>query len=120
MGGQCIDDMTTFRDGGLNGDAVMLCPEYPGYGMLRDFEPSVTGIERVAMAAWQYCRQSLGFRPHQIMLFGRSIGTGPATWLAHTLAAEAAIQKQPIWISRPRPLGGLVLLAPFTSVAAVV
>mmetsp|Transcript_93748 Transcript_93748/g.201258 ORF Transcript_93748/g.201258 Transcript_93748/m.201258 type:complete len:355 (+) Transcript_93748:109-1173(+) len=119
--GQCIEDLVTFRDGALEGDAVVLCPEYPGYGLLRDYEASVAGIDRVAMAAWQYCLHHLGFRPSQIMLFGRSIGTGPATALAHVLATKAAVEKRALQLQmQPRPVGALVLLAPFISVGAVV
>jgi len=91
--GNCTEDMVTFRDGALGGDAVILCPEYPGYGLLREFEASPIGIERVADAAWQYCRKQLGFKASQIMLFGRSIGTGPATSLAHAQAAKAVLDQ---------------------------
>lgn len=87
--GQCVDDMLTIRDGALGGDAVVLCPEYPGYGLLQDFEPSVSGINLVARAAWEYCIRDLGFQEQQVMIWGRSIGSGPATFLAHALATEA-------------------------------
>lgn len=87
--GLCLDDMLTFRDGALDGDAVILCPEYPGYGLLREYEPSVSGINLMARAAFRYCIEGLGFSPSQVMLWGRSIGTGPATELAYTLALEA-------------------------------
>mmetsp|Transcript_52050 Transcript_52050/g.151235 ORF Transcript_52050/g.151235 Transcript_52050/m.151235 type:complete len:394 (-) Transcript_52050:82-1263(-) len=172
--GQCIEDLTTFRDGALEGDAAMLCPEYPGYGLLRDYEPSVVSIDTVADSAWRYCVEDLCFEPEQIVLWGRSIGTGTATALAHRVAArsagraaeeeaqnEAALAveemgrlaelrqaRQHESRSRPsrqgpggreaggelppglvaadplrrtaHPVGALVLLAPFTSVSAVV
>lgn len=89
--GQCLEDMVNFRDGALGGDAVVLCPEYPGYGLLREYEPSVDAINLVARGAWRFCTDStngLGFQPRQIILWGRSIGSGPAMHLAHELARE--------------------------------
>mmetsp|Transcript_94322 Transcript_94322/g.272624 ORF Transcript_94322/g.272624 Transcript_94322/m.272624 type:complete len:464 (-) Transcript_94322:164-1555(-) len=93
--GQCLEDMNTLRDGGLNGDAVVLAPEYPGYGVLREYEPSVAGINMVAQAAWRYCREELGFSASQIMIWGRSIGSGPATELAYSLATSWRGQQAP-------------------------
>mmetsp|Transcript_85431 Transcript_85431/g.226877 ORF Transcript_85431/g.226877 Transcript_85431/m.226877 type:complete len:362 (-) Transcript_85431:71-1156(-) len=137
--GQCVEDMTTFRDGALDGDAVILCPEFPGYGLLQGYEPSVAAIDIVADAAWRYCVEDMGFEPEQVILWGRSIGTGPATSLAHRVASEAWRRKlqeqgdsdgeagefkQPAPflspLGPPRCIGGLVLLAPFSSVSAVV
>lgn len=86
--GQCLEDLVTLRDGALDGDAAMFCPEYPGYGLLREFVPSVAGINLVARAAFRYCTVELGFEPRQIFLWGRSIGSGPAMQLAHDLARE--------------------------------
>jgi len=144
--GQCVEDMLTFRDGAMDGDAVVLCPEYPGYGLLRAYEPSVAGINRVAQAAWTFCIEEMGFSSEQVLLWGRSIGTGPATALARSVAerwiqakvkakqeAEEARMNQagdetscytgsaPEQEQAALPcLGGLVLLAPFISISAVI
>lgn len=140
--GQCVEDMTTFRDGAMDGDAVMLCPEYPGYGLLQGYEPSVHSIDVVADAAWCYCTEDLGFEPEQVLLWGRSIGTGPATSLAHRIASRGAQKRREEEEEErlraeagevdgtsagflapsppPRCIGGLILLAPFISVSAVV
>jgi len=133
--GHSLEDMTTFRDGALDGDAVMLSPEYPGYGLLRAYEPSVAGMHTIAEAAWRYCNEDLGFAADQIVLWGRSIGTGPAAALAHSRAAdevrrraeeEASVSEEEASSTAlreqlpPPCVGALVLLAPFTSISAVV
>lgn len=86
--GDCLVDMATIRDGAYEGDAVVLAPEYPGYGLLSQYEASNVGIDRVALSAWRYVLTTLGFEPHRVMLWGRSIGTGPSTGLAHTLGRQ--------------------------------
>uniref|UniRef100_A0A7S0A3N4 Uncharacterized protein n=1 Tax=Pyrodinium bahamense TaxID=73915 RepID=A0A7S0A3N4_9DINO len=113
--GDCLGDMETLRDGAFEGNAVVVAPEYSGYGLFSEFEPSVESIDLVARASWTYCRHGLGFRREQIVLCGRSIGTGPAACLAKARAAQGA--RKPAW---SRPLGALVLLAPFTNIADVV
>jgi len=149
--GQCVEDMLTFRDGAMDGDAVVLCPEYPGYGLLRAYEPSVAGINRIAQAAWTFCIEEMGFSSEQVLLWGRSIGTGPATALARSVAerwskakAKAKQEAEEARMNQAEDetgcytgnasqsstaeqdqaalpcLGGLVLLAPFISISAVI
>lgn len=47
--------------------------------------------------------KKLGFKDKNILIFGRSIGSGPASYLASV-----------------RPCGGLILMSAFTSLRAVV
>eukprot|EP00922_Rhytidocystis_sp_ex-Travisia-forbesii_P063873 GHVS01094987.1.p1 GENE.GHVS01094987.1~~GHVS01094987.1.p1 ORF type:complete len:533 (+),score=126.96 GHVS01094987.1:910-2508(+) len=54
-----------------------------------------------------YIVETLGYTPDKILLFGRSIGTGPAAWLA------AVLNKHRI------PIAGLVLQSPYTSLSDV-
>jgi len=56
-----------------------------------------------AEAVFDYFTSKMGLHPKNIILFGRSIGGGPATWLA----------------SR-KNIGALVLMSAFTSIRAVV
>lgn len=114
--GDSLADMAVFRDDAFDGDAVVLAPEYSGYGLFSEYEPSVESIDLVARAAWRYCRKSLGFRKEQIVVFGRSIGSGPAAALAQCRAARG-LEKS---ASATRPLGAVVLLAPFTSIPDVI
>mmetsp|Transcript_49348 Transcript_49348/g.107457 ORF Transcript_49348/g.107457 Transcript_49348/m.107457 type:complete len:402 (-) Transcript_49348:24-1229(-) len=118
--GNCTEDMETIRDGAYAGDALMLAPEYPGYGLLMEYEPSVDGINLVAREAWHYCQDVLGFRPEQIMLWGRSIGAGPAADLAHHVVSDLADESVGQGSAAPLTLGGLVLIAPFSSITAVI
>ena len=50
-----------------------------------------------------YLSEKCGFSTENIILFGRSIGTGPAVYAAGR-----------------RPVGGLILMSPYTSIRAVV
>jgi len=84
--GDCLEDMEAICDGAYGGDAVVIAPEYPGYGLLNEFEPSVEGLDLAAEAAWQYCVQTLGFSGERVMLWGRSIGCGPAASLAYRIS----------------------------------
>lgn len=76
--------------------------DYPGYGH-SDGSPSVGGIERAADAVWAYVTGTLGYTPEGIVLYGRSLGGGPATYLA----------------SR-NPCAGLLLESTFMSVTRVI
>lgn len=156
--GRCFEDLTSIRDVAFDGNAVIIAPEFPGYGLLREHRPTVVGINHVAEAAFDFCWRGLGFARDRIIFWGRSIGTGPAAALAracvdpgHRLrchdrpissgccgptVAEPKIpapRKNNNGITRPfaqdgvdafadgtRPLGGLVLVAPLTSVEDVV
>lgn len=121
--GDCLNEMEVIRDGAFDGDAVVLAPEYPGYGMLIEYAPSVVGIDRVAAAAWQFCLEGLGFSPQHIVLWGRSIGTGPASGLAQSLASQSHAARSEEAALRGTlgmpPFGALVLVAPFTSIVDV-
>lgn len=80
----------------------VLAIEYPGYGLYKG-DASEVQIQADAEAVFDYFTTKMGMHPKNIILFGRSIGGGPATWLA----------------SR-RNIGALVLMSAFTSIRAVV
>jgi uncharacterized protein len=75
--------------------------DYRGYGKSSG-TPTEDGTYRDAEAAWQYLIEARELKPHDIVLFGESLGGGVATWLA---------LKHP-----PRVL---VLASTFTSVPAL-
>eukprot|EP00927_Polykrikos_kofoidii_P071915 TRINITY_DN68103_c0_g1_i1.p1 TRINITY_DN68103_c0_g1~~TRINITY_DN68103_c0_g1_i1.p1 ORF type:complete len:363 (-),score=47.72 TRINITY_DN68103_c0_g1_i1:41-976(-) len=119
--GDCLNEMTAIRDFVFTGDAAVLAPEYTGYGLLSDYQPSVASIDLVAMAAWRYCRRSLAYPAKKIVLWGRSVGTGPASALARSRARRSIHQAESRRVLHPfPPVGGLVLVAPFTSISEVV
>lgn len=67
--------------------------DYRGYGQSTG-TPSEAGLYSDAEAAWQELnRRSQGDRPR--LIYGRSLGTGPATWLASQTSPAALILESP-------------------------
>lgn len=56
--------------------------EYPGYGIYQSEDPTENGILRDAEHLYRFFTKTLGIRENQIILMGRSLGTGPASYLA--------------------------------------
>eukprot|EP00438_Fugacium_kawagutii_P000727 Skav211046 [mRNA] locus=scaffold1434:319238:320440:- [translate_table: standard] len=80
----------------------VLAVEYPGYG-LHHGTPNPESIEETAHSAMDFILDHLHWPVDSVMIFGRSIGTGPAMALA----------------SAPG-LAGLILVSPFLSVQDLV
>ena len=76
--------------------------DYPGYG-LSDGSPTEEGCYRNVHRLYDWLIETRGFKPEDIIVDGFSIGSGPATELAAT-----------------KPVGGLILEAPFLSAPRVV
>lgn len=76
----------------------VLVPEYPGYGIMPGV-PTERGVYAVADEAYRFLTEAIGMDPKDIVLFGRSIGSGPACYLAQKYA----------------DVGGIVLYSGFTS-----
>lgn len=55
--------------------------DYPGYG-LADGTASEFATFAAAEGAWEWLTNKQGIGPRDILLYGRSLGSGPATWLA--------------------------------------
>lgn len=75
--------------------------DYPGYGHATG-RPTEASCERAIMAAWKHLTEVLGVPASDVVIVGRSVGSGPSVWLD----------------SQVEPLA-LVLIAPFTSTFAV-
>jgi len=74
--------------------------EYPCYGLyLSDSPASCDLLLSNAQLVLSFLTTDLGYDPSDILLFGRSIGSGPATFLA---------------AQEPR-IGALILMSAFTS-----
>ena len=89
----------------------VLAVEYPGYGICPNYghtSPSEASIDSFAIAAWSFATEQLRFDPGEIILFGRSIGTGPAAKLASLLC------------SQKRNPAALILQSPYTSIKGLV
>lgn len=81
----------------------VLAAEYPGYGLLRGLTPSEDGVYEVALTTFRFLVDEISVRYSQIILFGRSLGSGPAVYLAAQY-----------------PVGGLILVSAFSSIRAAV
>ena len=56
-------------------------PEYPGYGLYDDDDPSEKTILSDSILFIKYCTQTLGYKEEEITIIGRSLGTGVAIYL---------------------------------------
>jgi len=77
----------------------VLLVEYRGYGG-NPGTPTEDGLAADVRAAYRYLTEDRGVDPHRLVLFGESLGGAVVTRLA-----------------TERPVGGLVLRSPFTSLA---
>ena len=68
----------------------VLAMEYPGYGVYPG-KPSADSITKDAQAVFDFLTNFLEVNSSDIFVFGRSIGSGPATWLARNKSAGALI-----------------------------
>ncbi|MGJ8641967.1 MAG: alpha/beta hydrolase [Luteolibacter sp.] len=71
--------------------------DYPGYGQSTG-TPSEASCERAISAAWERLMEK-GVKPQDIIIMGRSVGSGPSVWLA----------------GREKDTAGMILLSPFKS-----
>ncbi len=70
--------------------AKVLIIDYRGYGRSGG-RPSEEGLYRDARAAWDYLLTERGWRPDQIVIFGKSLGGAPAVDLASQVQAAGLI-----------------------------
>ena len=76
--------------------------DYPGYG-LTSGKPTEKGVYKTAENAYRFLTEERRFRPEDIIVVGRSIGSGPACYLAEKY-----------------PVGGLVIISGFMSAPRVI
>ena len=63
-------------------EASVLIAEYPSYGGYDWAAISEKRIQEDSLAVYDFARYELGYDAENIFVFGRSIGSGPATYLA--------------------------------------
>merc|ERR1719313_1689063 len=80
----------------------VMAVEYPGYGLLRHMRPTEDGVYEVSLTAFRFLVDEVNVKYEQIILFGRSLGSGPAVYLASQY-----------------PVGGLILVSAFSSIKDV-
>lgn len=98
-----IGHLAPFLDEMRSAGFSVLAYDYRGYGHSSATAPTVRGACEDIAAAYRYVRDSLRVPPRRIVLYGRSVGSGPATHLA---AREE--------------IGGLILEGAFVSAYRVV
>jgi len=76
--------------------------DYTGYG-LSDGEPQEDRVYADIEAAFDYLTEVVNLRPSQIVLYGRSLGGGPSTYMAQKMSLKGT------------PVRGVVLQSPFLS-----
>ena len=77
-------------------ESHILVIEYPNYGLYKGRSCDESNIYQDALDIYDFLVHVLDLGPDQILVFGRSIGSGPSTYLA-----------------RHRNIGALILFAPF-------
>ncbi|CAA9986399.1 alpha/beta hydrolase, putative [Plasmodium knowlesi strain H] len=103
--GQIYDEMCNLHE---HLQANILAIEYIGFGLCYLWgSPNQYNINRRALAAYNFLR-SLNIKSEQIILFGRSIGTGVATKLAYNLNMLG------------NHIGGIILHSPYISIEKLV
>lgn len=90
------DEVPSLREVGAN----LLLVDYRGYGSSTPISPSESTVNEDATAALDYLLNVRNIPPGKVFVFGRSIGSGPATYLA----------------ARNPGLAGLILETPFSSI----
>ena len=92
--GQLVPYLEELRRTGF----AVLAFDYRGYGMSTGSPPSAKGATSDMEAVYRHAVKTLAIPPSRIVLYGRSVGSGPATDLASRV-----------------PIGGLVLESAFVS-----
>jgi abhydrolase domain-containing protein 17 len=77
----------------------VLAVEYPGYGLYKTSKPDENMMREDADTVYDYLTQVVGIKEKDIILFGRSMGSGPTSYLS----------------SRKRP-ASLLLMSPYMSI----
>lgn len=95
--GEDLGNLESFLSYFGSDSAEMIAYDYPGYG-LSEGKPSEEGCFEAVEAVYAYVVNQLGRDPEKIIMWGRSLGTGPSLYLA----------------SREK-VGGLILETPFLS-----
>jgi abhydrolase domain-containing protein 17 len=94
-------------------DCHVLAYEYCGYS-LAEGEPSETNCYECIDAAYKYLTEEKGLSPSQIVLFGRSLGTGPTVDLAAKLC-QKIVDNNNNGCSQEGRIAGCVLQSPLES-----
>jgi len=94
----------------------VFCYEYVGYSLSKlnhGASPTESGCKRSVEAAWRYLTTELNIPPNDIVILGRSIGSGPAVHLASRPHIEGTAHS-------PLNASGVILQSPIESGARAI
>ena len=60
----------------------VLAVEYPGYGLYKQGGPNEDKMREDCETIYDYCTQVAGVREEDVIVFGRSMGSGPTSYLS--------------------------------------
>jgi len=86
----------------------IIAVEYPGYGLSEGSVPCESSVKNCGKLALEFVANELKVPLDRVVIFGTSIGTGVASWLAKKVQEEK------------RQLGALILQSPFTSIKSLI
>lgn len=86
----------------------VIAPEYPGYGLSEASTPCESSVKKCSKLTLEFVVNTLKIPLSRVIIFGTSIGTGGACWLAKKI------------LEKKRRLGALILQSPFTSIKAII
>lgn len=92
-----LDDIRDWLESLRRAGFSVFAYDYQGYGT-SEGKPSESGAYQDESAAFDYLAINIGVPPDRIIILGRSVGSGPA-----------------VYIAARRPAAGLVLQSPFVS-----
>jgi abhydrolase domain-containing protein 17 len=85
--GHLVTLLRELRDAGFG----VLAFDYRGYGLSSDVRPTAWRAVEDAESVYTYAVESLGIEPDRLLLYGRSIGAGPALEVAANYDAAGVI-----------------------------
>jgi len=86
----------------------IIAVEYQGYGLSEGTVPCESSVKNCGKLALEFVANDLKVPLDRVVIFGTSIGTGVASWLARKVQEEK------------RELGALILQSPFTSIKSLI
>ena len=104
--GQLAPWLEEYRRAGYS----VLAFDYRGYGASTGGPPSADGATRDMEAVHRHAVRTLGIAPSRIVLYGRSVGSGPATELAARLPVVGGLVIESGFVSAFRVLTRVPLL----------
>jgi fermentation-respiration switch protein FrsA (DUF1100 family) len=82
----CLPRLEALKEAGYS----VLAWDYPGYGTSTG-KPTEKSVQEFALQIWETIPERFGYAHDKVILYGRSVGGGPALWLASQQKAAGVI-----------------------------